>query len=145
MNIQKSIEIEASPEKIWKVLLLDAYNQIWFSEFSKGSFAESDWKEGSKVLFSDSSGEGLAGTVAVHIPNEIVSINYHGILYKGAEDTTSEEARKWTGMSETYKVKKSGNSTVLTIELNVPAEYVDMFTKMWDNALKKIKELAEKN
>ena len=48
---QFKIEIAAPREKVWKILWGDKTYPAWTSVFAEGSRAETDWEEGSKVLF----------------------------------------------------------------------------------------------
>lgn len=50
-TIEKSIKINAPKEKVWEVLVNNDLNQTWYAVFSEGTFAETDWKIGSKVIF----------------------------------------------------------------------------------------------
>src|SRR3712207_3913740 len=92
--IKKSIQINAQKEKIWDILLQDKYNRIWFAEFSPGAFAETNWQEGSKVVFNDDSGSGIIGTIVANQFGKIIFIEYHGILKANTEDYDSKEAQE---------------------------------------------------
>jgi len=51
-----STDIQAPRATVWNVLWNDATYREWTSVFSEGSYAVSDWNEGSKVQFLDSTG-----------------------------------------------------------------------------------------
>jgi uncharacterized protein YndB with AHSA1/START domain len=68
-----NIVINATPEKVWKVLWNDDTYRKWTSAFAEGSHAETDWKQGSKVLFLDGKGEGMVSKIAESRPNEFMS------------------------------------------------------------------------
>ena len=70
---QFKILINAPREKVWEKLWNDASYREWTSVFSEGSAAETDWKEGSRVLFTDGKGNGMVSTIAVKKPNEVMS------------------------------------------------------------------------
>src|SRR3989338_10838243 len=54
-----TIQLNASPEKVWDVLWTEnTYNQ-WTKGFNEGSHAVSDWKEGSEVLFLGDTDDGM--------------------------------------------------------------------------------------
>jgi len=143
--IKKSIDINAPREKIWHVLTDDALLRDWYNAFQAGSYAETDWKEGSKVIFRDSEGNGMIGKIAVNKPYEIISTEFQGMLVNGKEDTESQEANNIKGYFETYRISGTSNNNRLDIELDTSDEYADMFNNMWDKALQRIKELAENN
>jgi len=46
-----SIDIDSPRERVWEVLWEDATYRDWTSGFSEGSYAVSDWREGSKTMF----------------------------------------------------------------------------------------------
>ncbi len=144
-KINLSIEINASKEKIWNVLLDDKTYRIWTSVFHPGSYAESDWKEGSKVLFKTPEGKGLVSKVVIHKPMEIISFEHLGVVKDNMEIFDDEEFSSWQGMHETYTVKASRDKTELFIEQDITEDYKDWFYSTWEKALQKIKELSENN
>ncbi|MBN8571144.1 MAG: SRPBCC domain-containing protein, partial [Ignavibacteria bacterium] len=98
MDINFSVQINAPREKVWSVLFDDATYREWTAAFHEGSYAETDWQEGSKALFLGPGGkDGMVSTIARNIPNEFLSIKHLGTVKDGVEDTTSEEVQKWAG------------------------------------------------
>lgn len=61
--------IDAPKEKVWQVLWNDETYPKWTAPFGEGSRAETDWKEGSKVLFLGAEGEGMVSRIAENRPN----------------------------------------------------------------------------
>lgn len=142
-TIRKTIEINASKEKVWEVLHDNKYIREWYSEFSEGSHAATDWMVGSKAVFTDNSKGGLIGRIVANQPNEIVSIEYEGIVKKGVEDYLSDEAQSIKGGHETYRLNTINDTTHLSIECDITPEYFELMSEAWDKALIRIKELAE--
>ena len=143
-KIRKSIKIQAQSKKVWDVLQLDQYTSIWYEEFSPGTVAETDWKEGSKVIFKVSSGSGLIGFITKNKPYESLEIEYNGVLNKGREEYDSEDAKKVKGFNEKYHLKESQGATELNVELDMDEKYYDYMSEAWDKALLKIKEISKK-
>ncbi|MBE9460868.1 SRPBCC domain-containing protein [Dyadobacter subterraneus] len=141
--IQKSILIKAPKEKVWDVLFTDPYIRIWYNEFSVGCYAVTDWKLGSKAVFKDDSESGLIGEIVASQPNELLSIEYTGVLQGGVEDFESEMANQMKGGRETYKISDAEGGTFLEVDLDIAPEYFEMMSSAWDNAIVKIKELSE--
>jgi len=141
-TIEKSILIEAHKEKVWNVLLEDELNREWFSEFSAGSHAETDWIEGHKVVFSDDSKRGIIGKIEAKQPYEYLSIAYDGLYDNGEEDFDSEEAQKVKGTFERYYLSEENGHTRLKIESDMPEEHFEYMSKAWDKALEKIESLS---
>ena len=141
--LQKTILIGASPERIWEILVLDAYTRVWLAEFREGSFAESNWEPGSNILFEDGNGTGIIGFIREMIPGRVLTFEYTGLLNAGREDLTSAEALAVRNTRESYRLTAEGDATRLTIAMDLPDEYFSLFNSLWDNALTKIKALAE--
>lgn len=139
------ILINASREKVWDILWNNATYPVWTAVFSEGSRAETDWKEGSKVLFLNAENHGMVSTIAVSTPNEFMSLKHLGTVKNGVEDLDSEQARQWSGALENYTLKNVNGKTELTVDLDITEEYKDYFLTTWPKALEKLKELAEKN
>ena len=135
--------INASPEKVWKVLWTDDTYRKWTSAFAEGSYAETDWKKGSKVLFTDGEGRGMVSRIAENRPNEYMSIEHLGEVKDGVEDTSSEKVKDWAGAHENYTLKKVNGKTELIVEMDITEEYKEMFSKMWPVALDNVKRLSE--
>lgn len=138
-----STSINASPEKVWNILWTDATYRKWTAAFMEGSYAVTDWKEGSKVLFLDGKGMGMVSRIAVNRPNEYMSIEHLGEVKDGVEDTTSDRVKAWAGAHENYTLKKINDQTELTIDMDITEEYKEMFAQIWPKALANVKQLSE--
>lgn len=139
-----NILIDASPEKVWNILLGEETYPLWTSVFAEGSTVKTDWKEGSKALFLDGKGEGMVSVIDKNIPNEFLSIKHLGMIKNGVEDMESEEVKKWSGALENYILKPTNGRTELIIDMDMAEEFKDYFLTTWPKALEKVKELAEK-
>ncbi|SEI58965.1 Activator of Hsp90 ATPase homolog 1-like protein [Dyadobacter koreensis] len=142
-RIKKSVLINAPKEKVWDVLFTDRYTRIWYTAFGEGSRAETDWKVGSKAIFSDESNSGLIGEVIANEANEKLSVEYKGILNDNKEDYESDMANQIKGGRETYHISEEDGVTYLEIESDMGAEYFEEMSKAWVSALQKVKSLAE--
>jgi hypothetical protein len=65
-------------------------------------------------------------------------------VQNGVEDTTSEAARKWAPAFENYTFNDKDGATKVLVDIDIEDEHVQMFNEMWPEALRKLKELAEK-
>ena len=138
-----SIEIHAPREAVWRALLEDKTYREWTSVFQEGSYAVTDWREGSKALFLSPTGDGMVSTIAVHRPNEFLSIQHLGTVKNGVEDTSSESVKGWAGAFENYTLRGSDRQSTLTIEMDVADEYRKYFEATWPKALTRLKAIAE--
>ncbi len=141
--INKSIDINASKEKLWDVLTKDEMTRAWYAAFSMGSYAETDWQQDSKVIFKDGTGNGMIGKIVASVPGKIISTEFEGMLVNGIEDYDSQDAKNIKGYKETYNISGDGNQSTLSIEQETSDEYGDMMQTMWGKALLLIKQLAE--
>lgn len=148
-KIHFSIQINAPKEKVWDTMLGDATYREWTKAFHEGSYYKGDWSEGSKMLFlgPDETGKNEGGMVSRIKENrkyEFISIEHLGIVVNGVEDTTSEEARKWSPAFENYTFTEKDGGTEVSVDMEAANdEYKEMFEAIWPKALLKLKEISE--
>ncbi len=142
-KIKKAIDIHAPKENVWQVLTEDRYNRSWYNTFSEGTKAETDWQLGSKVLFSDDSGNGIIGKIVTNKPAEFLSIEYTGMILNGKENYEHKDAKAVMGAHETYMISENGPVTRLSIACDMNEEWLDSMSAAWDKALLKVKVMAE--
>ncbi len=145
VQIKKAIDINASRDTVWQVLTKDEYTRKWYALFSEGTKAETDWKEGSKVLFTDNTGSGLAAKIATNNPPSELIFEYTGFVAGGKEDYESDGAKQVQGGKEIYRLTENSGVTHLATECDMDKQMYDMMAAAWDKAILKIKELAENN
>lgn len=137
------ISINASPEKVWNVLWEDATYRQWTNAFSEGSHAISDWKEGSPILFLGPDGGGMFSEIAKLIPNEYMAFRHLGMAKDGKRAPDTEETKGWAGAMETYTLKRNGNATDVTVELDTVEDHAGYFQETFPKALAIAKKIAE--
>jgi len=143
-----TVQINAPQAKVWSTLWNDDTYRKWTAVFHEGSQAQSDWKEGSKILFLDESGQGgMSSMIARLIPNEFMSFQHLGIVKDGMEDFTTAEAKGWSGAMENYTLLEKDGGTELRVEVDSSDSdehnFVDYFQETFPKALQRVKELAE--
>ena len=137
------IAIDATPEKVWDVLWNDKTYREWTSVFSEGSMVTTDWKKGSRVLFTDQKGDGMVSMIAENIPASYMSFKHLGMIKNGKEDLDSKEVEAWSGAEENYTLKNVNGKTELEVDMDMTDDFKDYFLKTWPKALDKLKELSE--
>ena len=139
------VSINAPRERVWDVLWGEHTYPEWTKAFSPMSQVETDWQEGSKILFLDGKGNGMVSRAAKVIPNEYMSIEHLGMYDNGKEDLESDEVKAWQGATENYLLEESNGCTNLTITMDINAAEKDFFTEAWPKALTSVRDISEKN
>jgi len=137
-TIKQSVSIHAKPEVIWDVLLHPA--DQWGVAFGGGSFVKTDWKEGSDVIWTDTSGDiGAYGVVKTHRPMEYLQVDMYDVIDPAPDAQTGD-------YSEKYKLTHDGNERyALHIESGpLSKKHIREHSAMWNEALNIIKDLSEK-
>lgn len=132
--------ITAPKEKVWHVMLDDATYRDWTSVFNPGSYYEGGWNQGDSIRFlgneDDGTVSGMYSTIEESRPYEYVAIRHLGEIHHGVEKPFEAPGLEAYGFEEVDGV------TTVTVTLEVPTEYKEMFMDMWPKGLARIKELA---
>lgn len=150
-KIQFHEEIHASAQKVYETMLglndKSSY-EYWTAAFNPTSTFEGNWEKGSKILFvgTDENGKkgGMVSKIVEHQPAVFVSILHYGFLDGDQEITTGEQVEKWAGGHENYGFEEKDGITTVTVEMDTIDDYLDYFNNTYPEALKKLKELAER-
>ena len=137
-KIQFDIEIHAPKEKVWEVLWNDETYRQWTSAFCEGSYAKSDWQQGSPIQFLDPKGNGMFSVIETHIPNRQMTFKHLGELHN-----YEEQNKDWAGATEAYYLSGDDNTTQLHLELDASNEAKKYFEDTFPKALQTVKQIAE--
>lgn len=138
-----SVQINAPREKVWDILWDDQGYREWTRVFHEGSYAETDWNEGSDVRFLTPEGMGMYSTIARKIPNEFMSFRHIGEVKDGVNQPLDEKTKSWSGAMEDYRLKEVDGGTELTAEVDMDEQHAEYFKDAFPKALDKVKQLAE--
>lgn len=144
-KLQFDITIDAPRQTVWNVLFNDDTYRQWTAPFCEGSYAETDWQQGSRARFLSPDGGGMVSEIAERREPEFLSIRHLGEV-KNFVDQPIDPATPWYGATEDYRLEESGAGTVLYIELaglDGAEEHKDYFLKAWPLALEKVRSLSE--
>lgn len=130
--------IHASAKRVWKVLWSDLTYRKWTSVFSPDSQAQSDWNEGSKILFTDGKGSGMHSIIEKKIPEVQMTFKHIGEIKDGVETVSP-----WEGALESYFLREENGVTVLRTEMDLTEEFKSYFENTFPKALALVKELSE--
>jgi len=138
-TLKFNTSIKASKEKVWQVLWNDGTYRKWTAVFSEGSYAESDWNEGSEIKFLGPDGSsGMFSMIEKKIPNEEMIFKHLGELKNGVKET-----KEWGGAMEKYFLTEADGTTALRVEVDMNEEYVKYFVDTFPKALEIVKQLSE--
>lgn len=139
-KLEFTIEINAPKEKVWDALWIDENYRNWTSAFMEGSYAESDWKEGSEIKFLAPDGNGMYAVIEKLVPYEKMYFKHSGEILNGEKQgfTYGNDA------IERYDLMENNARTTLSVTMNAPEEYLVYFTNVFPKALEKVKDIAEK-
>jgi len=142
------INIDANTETVYKCMLDDRKYTEWTSVFNPSSHFIGSWEKDSKILFlgtdSDGSTGGMVSRILENIPSRFVSIEHYGIIQDGSELFCGPKVDQWAGALENYTFTGVKGTTLLEIDVDVHEDYISYFAETWPEALKKLKEICEK-
>jgi len=141
-EIQFSIEINASKERVWTTLWEDITFRDWANIIDEGTYMKGVMKEGNEIQFISSvNGYGVTSLIEKLNLNEFV-------LFRHSSDTKEngqqEREKEWTGGTESYFLIEKNGVTTLIVKTYVPQEQEETFNISLPRALECIKTLAEK-
>ena len=141
-ELQFSIEINASKERVWSTLWKDVTFRDWSSMIDEGTYMKGKMIEGNEVQFISSvNGYGVTSLIEKLEPNVFV-------LFRHAADTKEsgeqEREKEWTGGKESYSLSGKNGVTTLIVKQDIPQEQEETFKIRLPKALERIKTLAEK-
>jgi hypothetical protein len=141
-EIQFSIDINASKERVWATLWDDITFRDWASIIDEGTYIKGVMKEGNEIQFISSiNGYGVTSLIEKLNQNEIV-------LFRHSADTKESGQQKhekeWTGGAESYLLTENNGVTTLIVKTDVPQEQEETFNDSFPKALERIKTIAEK-
>lgn len=134
-----TVNINAPKEKVWETLWDDATYRQWTAAFHPGSYAESDWNEGSKILFLGPDGRGMFSVIDKKIPNQQMTFRHLGELKDGIE-----EPKDWgEDAIESYQLNDKNGGTELTVQVSGTGDFEEYLKNTFPTALDLLKKIAE--
>lgn len=140
VTLNFSININAPKEKVWELLWSDAGYRKWTAVFMEGSYAESDWQEGSKIRFLSPDESGMYSIIRKKIPFEEMVFEHQGEIKNGIE-----ESKDWAGATESYALNENNGVTALNVHVDTTAEFKDYFSDTFPKALQVVKQTSEQS
>lgn len=138
-QLEFSIEINASKEKVWNILWNEQSYRDWTASFIPGSYYEGELKEGNDIRFLSPGEHGLFAKVEKVIPFQSMHFVHFGLVLDGvSQQKTFEE-----GAIEQYDLYESEFGTKLIVTIKTEEEYITYFSNSFPKALNAVKQLCE--
>lgn len=142
-EVQYSIGINASKEKVWNTLWEDASLRIWAEVIDEGTYMEGELIEGNEIQFISSvNGYGVTSLVEKLEPNVFVLLRHDADTQDSGIGVREKE---WTGGKESYTLSESNGVTTLSVKFDVPEDLEEIFNDRFPKALEIIRKLSENN
>lgn len=135
-----NISINASPEKVWRILWDDETYRKWTAVFAEGSYAESNWQEGDEIKFLSPEGSGMYSIIESSKPFREMIFRHLGEIQQGVK-----HEKDWAGAREKYFLAAKGEGTELNVELDMTEEHKAYFDETFPKALQVLKQISEEN
>ena len=136
--LEYTIQINATPEKVWEVLFTQDNYKKWASAMNEGTYFEGTWEEGSIMKFLDPKNNGMYNLVVKNIPNKQLSMKHLGWILEGVLTP-----QNWEDSTLDYILEPNENGTLLIGKVNSLDEFVDFFNSKYPKNFENIKNLAE--
>ena len=138
-TIQLSVIINASPWKIWTVLTEKELVRQWAGAFAEGTWLDTTWQPGTPASWNSAQGDVfIQGEVAVFEPPLHISIIYEEDNPPGSVPPGTEP------YTENFYIEENEKEARLRITSGPLAEDdVSKHQSLWQEALKRIKEICE--
>jgi uncharacterized protein YndB with AHSA1/START domain len=141
-EMQFSIEIHATKERVWDTLWQDETFREWASIIDPGTYMIGDLKEGNEVQFiSSANGYGVTSSVEKIVAGELLLLRHRADTQ---ENGKRERGKEWAGGEESYSLVEKDGTTTLTVAFDVPPEMEEYFKVNYPKALERVKTLAER-
>lgn len=139
-----TIAIHAPRNEVWDTMLAPDTYRDWTNAFAEGSYYEGSWEVGSNIRFLGPTGDGMFSKIVESRKHEYMQIEHLGFLQGGTENRDSPEARAWAGAKEAYTFSEKNGITTVDVDVDTAEELEADFSRMWPDALAKLKALCEK-
>ena len=143
--VDKTIEIDAPPFKVWDVLTKAEFTAQWAPEFERGGpfRIESEWRIGAPVLWQDEDNATLVeGHVTRLEPGKMLRFTVSDVRMAKGPSVSEEDGI-------TFELSQQDAHTLLHVRqgdfsaMNEGEKYRQMSADVWDHVLPRIKRLAE--
>ncbi len=131
--LKRTLEIDAPPNEVWRVLTTPELVREWASAYLDGISIRTSWREGEKVTWKAPNGSTRAcGTVAAFQPGRLLKFDY-------PDDPRGP-------FSEVFEIAANDRMTRLEVTTGpLAANDVEALKGPYEEAIREIKSLAEES
>lgn len=141
-ELQFSVKIQATKEKVWDTLWQDETFRQWADIIDPGTYMVGDLKEGNEIQYiSAENGYGVTSLVEKLVPGKVLVLRHSADTQDAG---TRDRQKEWTGGAETYTLTEKDGVTTLDTAFDVPLQLETYFARTFPKVLDCIKVLAEK-
>jgi hypothetical protein len=145
-RLEFKAEIAANKKKVWNTMLNPESYKKWVDVAWPGSYFEGVWAKGEQIRFLCPGQGGTLAELKEQKPYETILAEQVAVINSdGSEDRESKVAQGWIGTTERYTFNEINGKTKLTVEINTPPSWAEMFEDGWPKALARLKEMCEQN
>ncbi|MGB0845310.1 MAG: 1,4-alpha-glucan branching protein GlgB [Thiolinea sp.] len=139
-----SVNINAPAEQVWETMWEPERYKQWAKGFSANSQYSGGFKQGGTITFFDPDFGGTRAVLDEILPAKRLQARHIAIVNQdGSEDTTSEDAKAWYGVTETYELEATNGNTLLTVTMNAPESLGEMLAQGLKQSLDYLLQLCE--
>ncbi len=139
------ISIAAPRQVVWDTMLQPETYKEWTGASWPGSYYKGEWKQGEKIRFICKDGSGSQAMIKELVNYQYIAAEHVAILLTGGvEDSSSDFAKSWIGITESYRFEHGPGETILTVDISTDPKWEKMFDAGWPGALQKLKEICER-
>lgn len=140
-ELQFSIQINASKERVWATLWDDVTFRDWANIIDEGTYMKGVMEEGNEIEFiSSENGYGVTSLIEKLNPYEFVLLRHSADTEESGQQ---EREKEWTGGTESYALTEKNGVTTLIVKFDVPLELEEIFNIRFPRVMERIKTLAE--
>ncbi|HOI87887.1 MAG TPA: SRPBCC family protein [Lentimicrobium sp.] len=136
------IHIRSTAVNVWNALFDDQSYRKWTSVFCEGSYLEGELKQGGRVRFLTPKGNGMYSNVVVYKLHQQIVFQHIGNVSELNEEPVDDNSEKWTGAREGYTLEESGNSVLLTVDIDLSPDDAPYFEEHFPKGLELVREMA---
>lgn len=144
-HLEFKIEISSPAKKVWETMLNKETYEQWVSKSWPNSSYDGKWEQGQKIKFVGPDGSGTLAEMVEVKPYQSILARHIAVLGPGGtEDRTSDVAKGWIGTMEGYKFAEQQGKTTVTVSIDTPPDWANMFEEGWPTALEELKRITER-